>query len=62
MSVIGYVFIIVKVDELMVFNLQIDRERKDNQKQADQYIGVSSEEGLAFAMSGFFGHGWVCKK
>jgi len=57
MSVIDYVFIIVKVDEVMVFDLQIDRERKDNQKQANQYIRVSAEEGLAFAMSGFFGHG-----
>ena len=56
MPVIGYVLIIVKVDEVVVFNLPVYRERKDNQKQADQDIGVSVEKGLAFAMSGFFGH------
>jgi len=57
MPVIGYVLIIVKVDEVVVFDLQIDRERKNNQKQANQYIRVPAEEGLAFTMSGFVGHG-----
>jgi len=57
MSVICYVFIIVKVDEVVVFDLPVYRERKDNQKQADQYIRVSAQEGLAFVMTGFVGHG-----
>jgi len=56
MSVFSDMFIIVKVDEVVVFNLPVYRERKDNQKQADQDIRVPVEEGLAFAMSGFVGH------
>ena len=45
----------------MVFDLYINRECKDNQKQADQYVSVSACKGF-FIVMGVFGHGWGFEK
>jgi hypothetical protein len=41
----------------MAFDLYINRERKKDKEQTDQYVSVSACKGF-FIVMGVFGHGW----
>jgi hypothetical protein len=61
MSVICDIFGVIQVDEVMAFDLYINRERKKDKEQTDQYVSVSACKGF-FIVMGVFGHGWGVEK